>query len=65
MTKDREPAGPLPTTRAGLLALHAEARRRRNAAEWGSEEHRAAVAEVGRLEVEIARVEREQTPPAV
>jgi hypothetical protein len=65
MTKDREPAGPLPSTRADLLALHAEARRRRNAAVWGSEEHRVAVAEVGRLEVEIARVEREQTPPAV
>ena len=65
MTKDREPAGPLPSTRAELLALHADARRRRNTAEWGSEEHRAAVAEVGRIEVEIARVERQETPPRV
>jgi hypothetical protein len=49
----------LPGTRDELLALHAAARRRRNAAPWGSEEHRHAVAEVARIEVEIARVDRE------
>ena len=65
MTKDRKASGSPAASRAELLALHADARRRRNAADWGSEEHRAAVAEVGRLEVEIARVEREQTPPRV
>lgn len=50
---------PLPGTRAELLALHAAARRRRNAAPWGSDEHKRAVDEVGRIEVEIARVDRE------
>jgi hypothetical protein len=50
---------PLPGNRAELLALHETARRRRNAAAWGSEEHKRAVEEVGRIEVEIARVDRE------
>ena len=61
-----EPAAtPLPGTRAELLALHAATRRRRNAAQWGSEEHQHAVAEIGRIEVEIARVDREAHPPRV
>ncbi len=55
----------LPATRAELLVLHADARRRRNAAPLGSEEHKLAVDEVGRIEVEIARVERAATPPLV
>lgn len=52
-------------TRDKLLREHAEARRRRNAAELGSEDHRQAVADVARIEVEIARVERAMDPPRV
>jgi hypothetical protein len=55
----------LPGTRAELLALHAETRRRRNAAELGSPEHREAVELIGRIEVEIARLERAMDPPLV
>ena len=52
-------------TREKLLAEHAEARRRRDAAPLGSEEFRAAADDVGRIEVEIARVERAMRPPRV
>lgn len=55
----------LATTREGLLAQHAEARARRNAATLGSHEWEAAVADVGRIEVEIARIERAMDPPRV
>jgi hypothetical protein len=55
----------LPQTREALLELHRETRRRRNAAKHGSEEHRAAVDLIGRIEVEIARIEREMDPPRV
>ena len=60
-----EPAPELPSTRAELLALHTDTRRRRNAAELGSDEHRAAVELIGRIEVEIARIERAMDPPLV
>ncbi|MGZ8438310.1 MAG: hypothetical protein ACXWXR_07195 [Candidatus Limnocylindrales bacterium] len=53
----------LPGTREELLALHREARRRRNAAPHGSEEHVAAIDLIGRIEVEIARLERAMDPP--
>lgn len=53
------------TTRERLLKEHAEARRRRDAAEHGSDAHRKAIAEVGRIEVELARVARDQDPPLV
>jgi hypothetical protein len=56
---------PLPGSRAELLALHAETRRRRNAAAHNSPEHRAAVDLIGRIEVEIARLERAMDPPLV
>ncbi|HEU0236409.1 MAG TPA: hypothetical protein VFR14_08225 [Candidatus Limnocylindrales bacterium] len=56
---------PLPGSRAELLALHAETRRRRNAAPLNSPEHRAAVDLIGRIEVEIARLERAMDPPLV
>ena len=56
---------PLPGSRAELLALHAETRRRRNAAAHNSPEHRAAVELIGRIEVEIARLERAMDPPLV
>jgi hypothetical protein len=52
-------------TRDSLLSRHAEARRRRNAAPLGSHEWAQAVAEVGRIEVEIARIERAMDPPRV
>ncbi len=54
-----------PATRDQLLALHAEARRRRNAAPLGSPAWEEATAEVGRIEVEIARIERAMDPPRV
>jgi hypothetical protein len=59
------PAGeaPLPQTRQELMALHAETRRRRNAAAHGSPEQVAAIDLLGRIEVEIARIERAMDPP--
>jgi hypothetical protein len=56
---------PLPGSRAELMALHAETRRRRNAAVLGSPDHYAAVDLIGRIEVEIARLERAMDPPLV
>jgi hypothetical protein len=53
----------LPQTRDELLALHRETRRRRNQAPHGSEEHVAAIDLLGRIEVEIARLERAMDPP--
>jgi hypothetical protein len=53
----------LPSTRAELLALHATVRRRRNSAELGGSDYRAAAAEIARIEVEIARIERAMDPP--
>jgi len=53
----------LPGTRAELMELHRETRARRNAAAHGSEEHVAAVELIGRIEVEIARIERAMDPP--
>jgi hypothetical protein len=71
MTQDKHletasAASTLPApTRDSLLARHAEARRRRNAAELGSHAWEEASAEVGRIEVEIARIERAMDPPRV
>ena len=56
---------PLPETREALLALHRDARRRRDAAPLLSEERAAAMDEIGRIEVQIARVERAMDPPLV
>ena len=53
----------LPQTREALLALHRETRRRRNQAPHGSEEHVEAIDLLGRIEVEIARIERAMDPP--
>ena len=61
--KPTEPA--LPQTRDALLDLHRETRRRRNAAAHGSDEHKAAIDLIGRIEVEVARIEREMDPPRV
>ena len=54
-----------PPTREALLEQHADARRRRNAAELGGHEWEQASAEVGRIEIEIARIERAMDPPRV
>jgi hypothetical protein len=53
----------LPETRDELLALHRETRRKRNQAAHGSEEHVEAIDLLGRIEVEIARIERAMDPP--
>ena len=53
----------LPGTREALLELHRETRRRRNTAPHGSEEHVSAIDLIGRIEVEIARLERAMDPP--
>jgi len=52
----------LPQTREALLELHRETRRRRNQAKHGSDEHVEAIDLLGRIEVEIARVERAVDP---
>ncbi len=52
-------------TREQLLAQHAEARARRNAAPLGGHDWEAASADVARIEVEIARIERATDPPRV
>ena len=52
-------------TREQLVVQWQEARRRRDAAELGSEAFREAVEEIGRIEVEIARIERAMDPPRV
>ena len=53
------------TTRERLLAAHREARHRRNTAEPGGHAWEQASADVGRIEIEIARIERETDPPLV
>ncbi len=63
MSNDQPAAKPLPTTREELLVLHREARHRRLTAEPGGPEWERASADVGRIEIQIARIEREMTPP--
>ena len=53
----------LPQTRDELLALHRETRRRRNQARHGSTEHVEAIDLLGKIEVEVARIERAMDPP--
>ena len=66
MSESEQPGSIAPaTTRDELLVQHAEARRLRNAAEPGGHEWEHASAEVGRIEVEIARIERAMDPPLV
>ena len=55
----------LPGTRSELMARHAAARARRNAAPLGSEAFRSAVDEIARIEVRIAAVDRAADPPLV
>jgi hypothetical protein len=53
----------LPETRAELMELHRQTRARRNTAAHGSEEHVAAIELIGRIEIQIARIERAMDPP--
>ena len=53
----------LPKTRPELLELHAAARKRRAAAELGSDDYRAAAEELATIEVRIAEVERPAGTP--
>jgi hypothetical protein len=53
----------LPGDRSALIALHADARRRRSEAALGSESYRAAADEIARIEVRIADVDRSMEPP--
>jgi hypothetical protein len=53
----------LPATRPELMALHAEARARRNAAALDSPAFRAAVMDLEKIEIRIAAVDRAADPP--
>ncbi len=55
----------LPSDRKSLLALHREARRRRDAAPLMSHERAEASFEIERIEIQIARIERAMDPPLV
>lgn len=56
---------PLPKDRDALLELHRELRHQRDAAPLQSHERALAMAEIGRVEVEIARLDRAMDPPRV
>ena len=58
-------AQPLPDSREALLVLHQAARRRRDSAPLESEDRAAAMEEIGRIEVQVARIERAMDPPLV
>ena len=60
-TTTKEPK--LPQTREALLDLHRDTRKRRNKAAHGSLEHVEAIDLLGKIEVEIARIERAMDPP--
>ena len=54
----------LPTTRAALLTLHAEARQRRDRSALGGPEYRQACEDIATIEVQIARIEQPAAKPA-
>jgi hypothetical protein len=56
---------PLPDDRDSLLALHREARARRDAAPLLSKERAEAAFEIERIEIHVARIERAMDPPLV
>ncbi|HUQ43313.1 MAG TPA: hypothetical protein VM451_02720 [Candidatus Limnocylindria bacterium] len=60
-----DPPLPLPDDRAQLMVLHREARRKRDAAPLDSHERVAAVMEIERIEIHVARIERAMDPPLV
>ena len=51
------------STREQLMLEWQEARGRREAAELGSDAYRAALEDIARIEIEIARIERAMDPP--
>ncbi len=51
------------STRESLIVQWQDARRRREAAELGGDAYRAALEDIARIEIEIARVERAMDPP--
>ena len=53
----------LPSTRPELMALHAAARARRNAAALDSPAFRAAVMDLEKIEIRIAAIDRAADPP--
>ncbi len=53
----------LPRTREALLELHRDTRKRRNTSAHGSPEHVEAIDLLGKIEIEIARIERAMDPP--
>jgi hypothetical protein len=57
------PERPLPKDRASLLKLHQELRHRRDALPLLSEERAEIIIEIGRVEVQVARIERAMDPP--
>jgi hypothetical protein len=57
------PQPDLPQTREALLDLHSQTRAKRNAAPHGSAEQQAAIDLLGRIEIEVARIERAMDPP--
>jgi hypothetical protein len=59
------PPAALPEDRESLLALHREARRRRDAAPLLSKDRAEAAYEIERIEIQVARVERAMDPPLV
>ncbi len=62
---DQAAPSKLPKTREELLQRHAAARKARAAAALDSDEYRAAAEELGRIEIQIARIERAMDPPRV
>ena len=56
---------PLPESREQLMALHAAARKRRDAAPPASHERAEASFELERIEIQVARIERAMDPPLV
>jgi len=55
---------PRPKDRAGLLAVHADLRRRRDALPLNDERAEVLI-ELARVEVQVARIERAMKPPLV
>ena len=62
-TKTMADESALPGTREQLMELHRATRSRRNKAAHGSPEHVAAITLLGRIEVQIAAIERAMDPP--
>ena len=62
---DPQPPQRTEPTREQLMEEWRAARRRRHDAEHGSEAYREACDDIGRIEVEIARIERSMDPPRV